>query len=189
MEMSKSKKLFLLFISVVGISATSNGGYAIVAAMKAKFVEKYKWFDEEEMINLMSLGQSAPGPIAVNTSVLVGYKVAGMLGALVTTFGVVLPPLIIMTLVSIFYKLISGNGYVKMLLNGMQAGVAALLVNIFVDLFINFKNKKSILSFILAIIAFIFVRYTDFSILYLAIICGFVGFIKTKIVVKELGNE
>lgn len=188
-EMSKTKKLRLLFLTTFSISATTNGGYAIVAAMKAKFVEKYKWFDEDEMLNLMSLGQSCPGPIAINTSVLVGYRVCGFIGALVTLFGTVLPPLVIMSVVSIFYKLIASNEYVRMLLKGMQAGVAALLVSIFIDMFINIKKKNSILSFVIAIFAFIFARYTDFSILYLAIICGLVGFIKTKLVLKEAKDE
>lgn len=188
-EMSRLKKLCLLFSTTFSISATTNGGYAIIATMKAKFVEKYHWFDEEEMLNLMSLGQSSPGPIAVNTSVLVGYRVCGLTGALVSMFGVILPPLAIMSLVSIFYRLIADNQYVKMLLKGMQAAVAALLVSIFIDLFINFKNKKSIFSFVLAVFAFIFVRYTKYSIFYLALICGILGFIKTRLLLKETNND
>ena len=189
MEMSKFKKLYLLFINTLAISATTNGGYAIIATLRAKFVDKYHWLDEEEMLNLMSLGQSAPGPIAVNVSTLVGYRVAGFSGALVAMFGVILPPLVIMTLVSVFYKLIADNEYVKMFLSGMQAGVAALLVSIFIDMFINIKNKKSILSFIIAIFAFIYVRYTSFSILYLALICAILGLIKIKLLQKEVNND
>ena len=184
--MSKLKRLWILFTTTFSISATTNGGYAIVAVMKGRFVEKYKWLSEDEMIDLMSLGQSCPGPIAINTSVLVGYKIAGLAGALVTLFGTVLPPLIIMSIVTFFYQYIAQNEYVKMLMKGMQAGVAALLVSIFIDMFMNIKKQNSIFNFVLAIIAFVFARYTDFSVFYLAIFCSIAGFIKAKHLIREV---
>lgn len=183
--MSKLNKLWILFITTFSISATTNGGYAIVAVMKEKFVKKYEWLTEEEMMDLMSLGQSCPGPIAINTSVLVGYRIAGVIGAIVTMFGTVLPPLVIMSIVTAFYNFIADNEYVRLLMKGMQAGVAALLVSIFIDMFINIKKKNSIFYFILAIIAFLFVRYTDYSVFYLAIICGLLGYIKIKMTIRE----
>ncbi len=189
MEISKTKKLYLLFTNTMAISATTNGGYAIMATLKAKFVDKYHFFDEDEMLNLMSLAQSAPGPIGVNIAVLVGYKVCGLVGALSSMLGVILPPVLIMTLVSIFYKLIADNQYVKIFLKGMQAGVSALLVSIFIDMFISIKKNKSILSLIIALFAFIYARYTNFSIFYLALICAILGLIKIKLLQKEVKND
>jgi len=185
MEMSKTKKLWTLFMTTFSISATTNGGYAIVAAMRTKFIEKYHWFEEDEMLDLLSIGQSVPGPIAINSSILVGYRVAGIPGALITTFGTVLPPLVIMSVVTVFYEFISTNQIVRLFMKGMASGVAALLVSVTYDLFKGVTKKKEILSYILMVFAFVFTQYTDYSILYLAIICAVAGIIKTELVVKE----
>ncbi|MDO4940910.1 MAG: chromate transporter [Erysipelotrichaceae bacterium] len=184
-EVSYIKKLGILFITTFSISATTNGGYAIVAAMRGKFVEKYHWMSEDEMLDLMSIGQSSPGPIAVNTSVLAGYKIAGMPGALVTLFGTILPPLTIMTIVTIFYEYISSNEYVKIFMHGMQAGVAAMLVSVTIDLFQKVQKEKSIFNYVLMILAFAYVMLTDLSIAYLAIACAVAGIIKVKVLTKE----
>jgi len=189
MEVNKSKKLWVLFITTASISATTNGGWAIVAAMKEKFAQKNHWIDEEEMLDLMSIAQSSPGPIAVNTSVLVGYRICGISGALLTLLGTVLPPLIMMSLVTIFYDYIAGNKYVEFFMKGMQAGVAALLVSITIDLFINVAKKKDIFFYILMALAFIYNYFFDFSVLYLAIFCAVMGIIKTVLLTKKVEDK
>ncbi len=97
--MERNFKFYLkLFWSTFTLSAfTIGGGYVIVPLMRKKFVEELKWIDEEEMLNLVAISQSAPGAIAVNTSIMVGYRIAGVFGAFVTILGTVLPPLIIIT--------------------------------------------------------------------------------------------
>lgn len=184
-DVSFIKKLWVLFITTFSISATTNGGYAIVAAMRGKFVEKYHWMSEDEMLDLMSIGQSSPGPIAINTSVLAGYKIAGMPGAFVTLFGTVLPPLTIMSIVTIFYEFICSNEYVKIFMRGMQAGVAAMLVSVTIDLFLKVHKEKSIFSYVLMVLAFAYVMLTDLSIAYLAIACAVAGIVKVKLLTKE----
>ena len=185
MEMSKTKRLWILFYTTATISASTNGGWAIVAAMKEKFINKYNWLSEEEMLDYMSIAQSSPGPIAINTSVLVGYRLEGFVGALVTLFGTVLPPFAIMSIVTIFYNYIAGNTYVLLFMKGMQAGVAALLANVTIDLFTNIAKKKSVFYYILMIFAFIYNYFFDFSIAYLAIICAIAGIIKIKLLTSE----
>ena len=103
--MEKNIKFYWkLFLSTFTISAfTIGGGYVIVPLMRKKFVEELKWIDEEEMLNVVAISQSAPGPIAVNTSIMVGYRLAGIWGAFVTTIGTVLPPLVIITVIAKFY--------------------------------------------------------------------------------------
>ena len=184
--MNKIEKLWILFTTTFGISATTNGGYAIVAVMKTKFVEKYKWLTEDEMLDLLSIGQSAPGPIAINSSIIVGYRICGIAGALLTTLGTVLPPLIIMSIVTIFYEFISTNPYVRIFMQGMASGVAALLVSVTYDLFKGVTKQKSVINYVLMAFAFIFVRFTDYSILILAIICATCGIIKTEMMIKEV---
>lgn len=186
MEMSRGKRLWTMFYTTAGISATTNGGWAIVAVMKEKFVKNYHWIEEDEMLDLMSIAQSSPGPVAINTSVLAGYRIDGILGALVTLLGTVLPPLITMTLVTIFYEFIAGNVYVAYFMKGMQAGVAALLASVTLDLFFKVAEKKSVYYYALMIIAFIYKWFTDFSILYLAIGTAVAGIIKVLFLTKKV---
>lgn len=97
------KDYLTLFTSTFTLSAfTFGGGFVIIPLMRKKFVEQLHWIDEEEMMDLTAIAQSSPGAIAVNASILVGYRVAGVPGALVTVLGTVLPPLIILSIISFF---------------------------------------------------------------------------------------
>ena len=146
-----------LFLSTFTISAfTIGGGYVIVPLMRKKFVEELKWIDEEEMLNIVAISQSAPGPIAVNTSIMVGYKLAGIPGALITTFGTILPPLIIITIIAKFYEAFKENSIVSALLLGMRAGVAAVIIDVIIKMtkdIIKSKNNVSIAIMVIALIA------------------------------------
>ena len=175
---NKFAKLKGLFITTFLISASTSGGYAIVGMMKDTFVNKKKWLSEDEMIDLLAIGQSVPGPIAINTSVLVGYRVCGFIGAIVTMLGTTLPPLIIMTIVSFFYEQFKDIQVIRYIMKGMQAGVAALLVSITIDLFLNLTKQKSIVSYVLFIVAFILIRFTNINVFVVAIACAIVGIIK-----------
>jgi uncharacterized protein YqcC (DUF446 family) len=97
----KAKILRTLFLSTFKLSAcTFGGGYVIVPLMRKKFVEELHWIGEPEMLDLVAIAQSSPGPIAVNASILVGYHMAGVPGALITMLGTVLPPLGIISVIS-----------------------------------------------------------------------------------------
>ena len=175
---TKQSKLWQLFYTTFLISASTSGGYAIVGMMKDKFVNKKQWLSEDEMVDLLAIAQSAPGPIAINTSILVGYRVCGMLGAIVTLLGTTLPPLIIMSVVAAFYELFKDITFIRYIMHGMQAGVAALLVSVTVDLFINLTKQKSILSYVLFVLAFILIRFTKINVFIIAIACAAAGVIK-----------
>ena len=175
---NKATKLWNLFSTTFLISASTSGGYAIVGMIKDKFVNKKKWLSDDEMMDLLAIGQSTPGPIAINTSILVGYRVAGFLGAIVTMLGTTLPPLIIMSVVAFFYEQFKDIQFIRYFMHGMQAGVAALLVNVTIDLFINLTKLKSIMNYVLFVLAFLFVRFTDINILFIAIVCAICGIIK-----------
>ena len=176
--MEKRNRIWELFSTTFLISASTSGGYAIVSIMKDKFVNKYKWISEDEMIDLLAIAQSTPGPIAINTSVLVGYRVAGIAGALITMLGTILPPLIIMSVVALSYEAFKDIKFIRYLMKGMQAGVCALLVNVTFDLFLNLTKQKSVLSYILLIVSFILIRFYDISVLYIALMCSVAGIIK-----------
>src|SRR5574344_1346207 len=101
-QFTEYKKLFL---STLYLSAfTFGGGYVIVSLMKKKFVDEYHWIDEKEMLDMTAIAQSAPGSIAVNASIIIGYRVAGFLGALLTICGTILPRLVILSVISFFYE-------------------------------------------------------------------------------------
>ena len=115
-----------LFVATLQLSAfTVGGGFVIVPLMRRKFIREKQWLDEDEMLDLTAIAQSAPGSIAINASILLGYRLAGFRGVLVTIFGTVLPPLFILSLVSMFYAAFKSNEYVVLAMEGMQAGVAA----------------------------------------------------------------
>lgn len=175
--MKKDKNFYwTLFSSTLTLSAfTFGGGYVIVPLMQKRFVKDLKWIDEEEMMDLVAIGQSAPGPIAVNASIIVGYRMAGIPGALLTTLGTVLPPLFIITLVSYFYIAFRENAIVNALLFGMQAGVAAVIVDVVINMGLNIVKDKRLLPIIVMVLAFIATAIFNVNIVFILFISGAIG--------------
>lgn len=134
-----------LFLSTFQLSAfTFGGGYVIVPLMKKQFVEKLGWIDEHEMLDFTAIAQSTPGAMAVNASVLLGYRLAGIPGALVSILGTVLPPLILLSVISVGYGAFISNQTVKNVLRGMQAGVCAVIIDVVIDMGRKIvKDKKA----------------------------------------------
>ena len=142
--MNRKNVLWKLFISTLYLSAfTFGGGYVIVTLMKQKFVDELHWIEEDEMLDLIAIAQSAPGAIAVNGAIVVGYKLAGLLGAIIAT---IIPPFAIMTVISYFYELFRDNFVVSKLLSGMQAGVGAVIASVVWDMGGGVLKQKSALS-------------------------------------------
>ena len=103
-----------LFISTFLISAfTVGGGFVLIPLMKAKFVDEYGWLEENEALDLVSIAQSAPGVMAANSSIIMGYRMGGFLGSLTALLATVLPPLITLTVISFFYDAFASNPYVS----------------------------------------------------------------------------
>ena len=131
MEQSRKGKLWNLFFSMLCISAfTFGGGFVIVTFMKRKFVDELHWIDEKEMLDMTALAQSSPGAIAVNAAILVGWKAAGFPGMAAAVLGTIVPPMVILSVVSLFYRLFAENRYVALALRGMQCGVAAVILDV-----------------------------------------------------------
>lgn len=174
---SKGLSLYwTLFSSTFVLSAfTFGGGFVIVPLMKKKYVEDLKWIEEEEMLNMIAIAQSSPGAIAVNAAIMVGYKMAGILGALITTFGTVLPPLIILTVVSFFYQDFSDNRYIGAMLKGMQAGIAAVIVDVVIGLSGDIIKKKQLFSILLMIFVFVAVFFLNVNVGILILFSGILG--------------
>ena len=168
---------WLLFKSTFIVSMfTVGGGYVIIPLLKAKFVDEYHWINDQETLDMIAIAQSTPGIMAVNTSIMLGYKMGGLFGAICGMFATVLPPLIIITIVATFYDLIATNEYVKLVLKGMQCGATALLLNVAIDLLRKQFAKKLILPIIIIIATFIANLFFDVNIILLVLIDGVIGF-------------
>lgn len=144
--MKKSKKIyFWLFAVNLFISAfTFGGGYVVVPMVRRYFVEKKQHFSEEDLMNMAAVAQSTPGAIAINLSALAGYRVAGVPGVLISCIAAVIPPLVILSFISTFYMVFISNTIVVAILKGMEAGVAALMVDIIIDMCSVILKKHSL---------------------------------------------
>jgi len=175
----KMRILWKLFYSTLYLSAfTFGGGYVIITLMKKKFVDEYRWIEEEEMLDLVAIAQSSPGPIAVNGAIVVGYKLAGMAGVLVSILGTVLPPFVILTVVSFFYEAFQSNFYVKTTLDGMQCGVAAVIASVVYDMGKGVIEGKSLVSNLIMAAAFTVTFFFQMNVVYVVLICIGLGVLR-----------
>ena len=143
--------------------------------MQKRFVKELKWIDEDEMLDLVAIGQSAPGPIAINTSILVGYRMAGIPGAFLTILGTILPPLITITVISYFYIAFRDNMIVKALMQGMSAGVAAVIADVVIDMAAKIIKNKTLVPIAVMLLAFVAAAFLKVNIIYILLICGALG--------------
>lgn len=175
-ENSICKRLLKLFFSTLYISTfTFGGGFVIVTIMKRKFVDELHWIDEKEMLDFTALAQSSPGAIAVNAAILVGWRVAGAIGMVVAVIGTILPPMIILTIVSFCYAAVVSNPYAALVLKGMQAGVAAVVLDVACGLFVKLKKEGSRLNIIIMIAAFIASFFFDINVVFIILGAAVLG--------------
>lgn len=156
-KIMKEKKhvLWELFKATFMLSAfTFGGGFVIVSLMKKKFVEELKWLDEDEMLDITAIAQSSPGPIPINASVILGYRMCGIVGSLVAVLGTALPPMIIISLISYFYAQFRSNTVISTALMVMRAGVAAVIFDVVINLAKNVIATKRVLYICLMVVAF-----------------------------------
>lgn len=185
--MKKDFKFFwTLFVSTFTLSAfTFGGGYVIVPLMRKKFVETLKWIEEDEMMDLISIAQSAPGPIAVNSSIIIGYRLAGVPGALVTVFGTVLPPMVVLSVISQFYTAFRDNVIVSLVLEGMGIGVAAVIVDVVYTMAKGVAVTKNKLQIIVMILSLIAALFFDVNVVWVVLACGLIGAINVIVQDKK----
>ena len=180
MKKVNCKKLLTLFLSVLQLSAcTFGGGFVIVPLMRKRFVQELGWIEEQEMLDLTAIAQSSPGAIAVNASIVVGYRVAGFLGAAVAVLGTVLPPLVIISVISVFYKAFRDNAVVDLVMSGMLCGVAAVIFDVVIDMAKTIFRQKRILPVLVLAGAFVAGWFFSVNILLIIAACGVIGAIDT----------
>ncbi len=175
-EVSLKKRLVTLFFSMLSISTfTFGGGFVIVTLMKRRFVDDLHWLDEDEMLDMTAIAQSCPGAIAVNGAILVG-RVAGAAGIVVATIATIIPPMVILSLVSYFYALFADNPYVAAVLAGMQAGVAAVIVDVVLNLGAGVLKARRWLLNVIMVVAFV-AAISGVNVIYIILTSGVIGVI------------
>ena len=184
--MPDKKPYWKLFASAFSISAvTFGGGYVIVPIMQRRFVEKYKWIEKDEMLELVAIAQSSPGAIAINCATLVGHQVAGFRGALCSLLGTALPPLIILSAVSFFYSLLQNNIFVAAAMKGMQAGIAAIIADVVFDMAKVYFKKDKLPSLLIMLLAFTATWFFGVNVAYIILASALFGVFMTLIQRKK----
>lgn len=186
-EPSKLKKIFSLFWVFFKIGAfTFGGGYAMIPIIQREVVESRPWITDDDILEIIAIAESTPGPIAINSATFVGYRVAGFFGAMFATLGVVLPSFIIILVISYLLKGFEHIRAVKYAFWGIRAGVMALLVKAWWGMFK--KCSKGVISYSIAAFSFVaavLAAQLNISVIYVLICCALIGLISSVIIKRR----
>lgn len=184
----KSKRQIMkqLFFSTLYLSAfTFGGGYVIVSLLKKKFVDKLHWIDENEMLDLVAIAQSSPGAIAVNGAIVVGYKLGGITGVIVSVLGAILPPFIILSIIALFYDFFKSNFILKSLLTGMKAGVSAVIISVVFNMSSGIIKHKDLINIMVLILIFIANYVWNINVIICIIVTAIFGSFRTIVTIRK----
>ncbi|MFR1710520.1 MAG: chromate transporter [Clostridium sp.] len=185
-----SKVLWQLFKSTFSLSAfTFGGGFVIVSLMKKKFVEELQWLDESEMLDITAIAQSSPGPIPINASVILGYRMSGILGSIISVIGTALPPLIIISIISMFYQQFRDNAIIAIALQVMRAGVAAVIFDVVLNLAKNIIKTRNVMYIAMMFITFLMTYVFGISAMTVILICVGIGIVNLILDLRKDGNS
>lgn len=177
--MNKKKSFFEMFLAFFKIGLfTFGGGYAMLALIENDLVEKRKWIDKDEFLDMVAIAESTPGPIAINSATYIGYKRAGVLGAAFSTLGVVMPSFIIIFAISLFLDAFLSFDLVAYAFKGIQAAVVYLILSAGLKMLKGLKKTKmsvAILLIVTTLMVLFSVLSVSFSTIIFIIISGCVG--------------
>lgn len=174
------KKIGELFFTFFKIGAfTFGGGYAMIPLIEKETVDKKKWIKSSDILDIVAVAESTPGPIAINSATFIGYKICGIVGAAVATLGVVLPSFLIIYGISFVLKQFDSFDAVKFAFNGIRAGVLALIVKALVSMYK--ECPKNLFSYIIMGVAFAVAAFVNINVICLIIGCATAGVVFTLI--------
>ena len=177
--MKKFKAILKLFIVMFKIGLfTFGGGYAMIAVIERELVERKKWIEHDEFMDMIAIAESTPGPLAINSATYVGYKIGGVLGSIFATLGVVLPSFTIICIISLFFDKFLSFTWVQYAFRGIQACVAYLILSAGIKMFKKLKkNAFNLIMSVLSVVCFLTlsVLAVDFSSIFFILIGGAVG--------------
>lgn len=173
-------KYWTLFLSTLTISAfTFGGGYVIVSLLKKKFADELHWLEADEMLDLAAIAQSSPGAVAVNAAILVGYRTLGLPGMGIAVLGTIIPPFVIISLISLCYTAFRTNPIVAAVLKGMQSGVAAVIADVTVNLSRNVQRESGVIGVLIMVGAFLASWMFSVNVLWIIFVCAVYGLVST----------
>lgn len=179
-----SHLLLVLFLTFLKIGAfTFGGGYAMIPLITREMVIRHKWIEESDILDIVAIAESTPGPIAVNSATFVGYKICGFKGAAAATIGVVLPSFIIIFAISFVLAQFEHLKLVQYAFNGVRAGVLALIIRALISMYK--QCPKHLFSYILMGCAFVFTAFLGINALIIIIGCACAGIIHALVCGKR----
>ena len=168
------KKLWALFTTFFKIGAfTFGGGYAMIPLIQKESVEKHHWITDDDILEIIAIAESTPGPIAINSATFVGYRAASVLGASCATIGVVLPSFCIILAISYVLQQFQELKAVQYAFNGIRAGVLALLFKALWSMYQ--KSPKGWVSYVVMAGAFVLTAFLKINVLYVIVGCAVFG--------------
>lgn len=173
-KQSKFKNCLQLFLTFMKIGAfTFGGGYAMISVIQRETVENHKWITDDDILDIIAIAESTPGPIAINSATFVGFQVAGFWGSFFATLGMVIPSFVIISIIALFLAQFENSKIVKYAFNGIRAGVLALILNAFLKLLK--KQPKEVMGYIIMALAFVAVVVFDINTIIVLIAAALIG--------------
>ena len=192
MKRKSAKELWQMFVIFFKIGAfTIGGGMAMIPVIQKEIVEKQKWMDDTEIVDVFAIVQSLPGVIAINSSIFLGYRLSGILGGIVAALGVTLPSLAIILAIFFLFPAIAANVYVQKAFAGVRAGLVAIIA---VTVFKLAKPAiKDVMGVIVAAASFVAITFLKVDIVIVIVASGLLGFVyygaKTRIDARKGGGD
>jgi len=180
-KLNTLKELFCTFFKIGAF--TFGGGYAMISIIQKEAVEKKKWVSDEDILDVVAIAESTPGPIAINSSTFIGYKVMGFWGAFFATLGTVLPSFIIISVIAYFLNKFNEYNVVKFAFGGIRAGVFVLIINAFISMYK--KSPKGAVAWTIMALAFAGVVLFDLPVIAVLIACAVIGLLTSFAAKKE----
>ncbi len=181
---SKISRISTLFLTFLKIGAfTFGGGYAMIPLIEKEVVDNKKWISGQDILDIIAIAESTPGPIAINSATFIGYRVAGFWGSFFSTLGVVLPSFLIISAISFVLRQFESLKVVKYAFMGIRAGVLALIVKALVNMYK--KCPKGIITYIVAVLSFAVTIFTDVNLVFVIIGCAIFGLVSSFIIKRK----
>ena len=166
-------KIFLTFFKIGAF--TFGGGYAMIPLIQKEAVENHHWVEDEDILDIVAIAESTPGPIAINAATFVGYRVKGFAGALAATFGVVLPSFVVILTISYVLQQFRDLKVVDYAFRGIRVGVLVLMLKALIKMFKT--NRKGIVAYGIMGLSFVLTALVGVNTFLVILLCGLLGLV------------
>ena len=179
-EMKRTQNLISLFLIFMKIGLfTFGGGYAMIPLIQRETVDNKKWISDKDILDIVAIAESTPGPIAINAATFIGYRVGGFLGAMAATVGVVLPSFTIIAAISYVLAAFQNVVWIQYAFNGIRAGVLALIVKALWSMYK--QSPKGVFSYLIMFGAFAMTAFLPVNVVFVILLCAAAGILQTLI--------